>query len=357
MYYIGLMSGTSTDAVDAVLADSAMHIIACASIDLPIDLRTELLALNSVGVNELARSALAANKLADIYSQAVFELLAKSGLNPEQIRAIGAHGQTIRHAPELGYTIQLNAPARIAEKTNIAVVADFRSRDIAAGGQGAPLVPAFHAALFGTDTNRIVLNLGGIANITVLDTNIFGFDTGPANMLLDAWINKNLGVNYDSEGAWGASGTPNQELLDLCLAEPWFNLPPPKSTGRDLFNLAWLESNINRLQSSISANDVQASLIVLSAKSIADAIQKHASNTKEIIVCGGGVKNKALINAINHKTGCIIKTSDDYGVPAQSVEALAFAWLAKANIDGTFACLPSVTGAKHASIAGCIYPA
>lgn len=359
MYYIGLMSGTSTDAVDGVLADEQLNIIASYSQDIPMKLRQTLLSLNSSGDNELARSAIAANQLVDVYTDVVLQLLKLSGLAKDQVLAIGAHGQTIRHVPEQSYTIQLNSPARLVEQTGIAVVADFRSRDIAAGGQGAPLVPAFHAALFGQNKNKAVLNLGGIANITILDNLIKGFDTGPANMLMDAWIKSKLDRNYDHNGEWAISGTSQADLLLALLDEPWFKLAPPKSTGRDLFNLSWLEAKIEifvQAGRKFNNNDIQATLLDLTANTVCNAINNYAKHIEEIILCGGGAHNAALVKKLAKESDRKISSSDAYGVPSQYMEALAFAWLAKANLDGLHACLPSVTGAKHPSIAGCIYP-
>src|SRR5690554_3609628 len=246
--YVGLMSGTSLDAVDAVVL--RMHgpgqgkVVGGASLDIPPALRAELLALNTPGHDELGRAALASSQLAQVYAQAVGDALASTGLAASDISAMGAHGQTVRHRPDMGYTIQLNAPALLAELTGIDVIADFRTRDMAAGGQGAPLVPAFHAALFASDKTRVILNLGGIANITILgrDGSIRGFDTGPANMLMDAWIHRHRQLPFDADGTWAASASPSAALLASMLADPWFALPPPKSTGRDDFNEAWLES-------------------------------------------------------------------------------------------------------------------
>lgn len=356
MYYIGLMSGTSTDAVDGVLADTRLNIIASHSIKIPAPLRAILLELNQSGPDELAKGALAANQLTDIYAAVVAALLQQSQLPASAIQAIGAHGQTVRHAPEQGYSIQLNAPARLVEQTGIAVVADFRSRDIAAGGQGAPLVPAFHAALFGQGQNKVVLNLGGIANITILSAQIMGFDTGPANMLMDAWTQHSTGLAYDANGQLASCGKCNPKLLAAMLAEPWFTLAAPKSTGRDLFNLQWLQQKIRQVAVNLSTADVQATLLHLTSKTIAQAIKEYAADTQEIIVCGGGSKNPVLMAELQAQTGIDIVTSDAYGVATQDMEALAFAWLAKANLESITACLPSVTGARHPSIAGCIYP-
>lgn len=381
-YYIGLMSGTSTDGVDGVLAqlpdatpgsppqrqesaqapaDSrsahAITVLASTSLPLPAALRQDLLALNVTGPDELARAARAANALADCYVDAVAALLGQSGLRAAEIRAIGAHGQTVRHAPESGYTLQINAPARLAEHTGIAVVADFRSRDVAAGGQGAPLVPAFHAARFGCGMGQIVLNLGGIANVTLLDEPVQGFDTGPANMLMDAWIQQHLGQAYDRDGAWAAQGRCHDGLLAALLAEPWLALPPPKSTGRDLFNLAWLQARLDTLPAIPDPVDVQATLLRFSVETIAQAVRRHAPGTRRVLACGGGALNPAFMRALSRSLPCPLGTTADHGVPVQSVEALAFAWLAQAHVLGLPACLPEVTGARHATIAGCLYPA
>ena len=360
--YIGLMSGTSTDGVDGVLADLAgdsIQVLASVSLALPDGLRHELLALNAPGPDELARAARAANALADCYAGVVHALLAQAGLPAGRIRAIGAHGQTVRHAPESGYTLQINAPARLAERTRIAVVADFRSRDVAAGGQGAPLVPAFHAACFGCGAGRAVLNLGGIANLTVLEDPVRGFDTGPANMLMDAWIRRHQGRPYDDQGAWAAQGRPHEGLLAALRAEPWFDAPPPKSTGRDLFSLAWLDDRLAALPSRERPGpaDVQATLLRLSVDTILDAVRRHAPAVREILACGGGVRNPVFMAALAQALPCRLATTETCGVPAQDVEALAFAWLAQAYLQGRPACLPAVTGARHPTIAGCLYPA
>ncbi|MGB3424795.1 MAG: anhydro-N-acetylmuramic acid kinase [Castellaniella sp.] len=359
--YIGLMSGTSTDGVDGVLADlsdGAIRVLASASLALPDELRREFLSLNAPGPDELARAARAANALADCYAAVVGDLLAQTDLPADRVRAIGAHGQTVRHAPESGYTIQINAPARLAEQTGIAVVADFRSRDVAAGGQGAPLVPAFHAARFGCGAGRAVLNLGGIANLTVLEDPVRGFDTGPANMLMDAWIRRHRDQPYDQDGIWAAQGRSHDGLLAALLAEPWFGLTPPKSTGRDLFSQDWLDARLNALSGGdrLQAVDVQATLLRLSADTIANAIRRYAPGTREVLACGGGARNPVFMDALAGALPCPLTTTDAYGVPAQDVEALAFAWLAQAHIQGDPACLPAVTGARHATVAGCLYP-
>lgn len=363
-YFIGLMSGTSTDGADGVLAafsDAKLpQIIAQASRSLPDNLKKELLALNRAGPNELERAGLAACALADLYAQVVRDLLAQTQLPASAVTAIGAHGQTVRHRPELGFTIQLNAPARLTEATDIAVIADFRSRDVAAGGQGAPLVPAFHEAIFASEQTVTILNLGGIANISVIRPGheVIGFDTGPANVLLDMWCQAHTGQPYDDAGAWSAGGQVHTPLLQTLIdKEPWLALPPPKSTGRDLFNLEWLQARLGGF-SSLSAQDVQATLRAFTAETVAQAIRTHAADTRALIVCGGGTGNRALLDELQARLpGLPLSTSDEHGIPSQSMEALAFAWLAHAFMSGHAAGTPSVTGARKKTILGCLYPA
>lgn len=362
--YIGLMSGTSTDGVDGVLVnlenEAKPSCLASVSLDMPPALRTELMALNLPGHDELARSSLAANALADLYTQAVLQLLASAGKTATDVYAIGAHGQTIRHNPAQGYTIQINAPARLAEQTGISVVSDFRSRDIAAGGQGAPLVPAFHAWLFGTSRKLAIVNLGGIANVSLLhpDQITTGFDTGPANMLLDAWAQRHTGQAYDKGGAWAASGTSHAGLLNhLIISEPWLHQPPPKSTGRDLFNMTWLEQRLSSFGLSIEAQDVQATLQSLTVHTIANAIGNWGKDTEELVLCGGGARNQNLVNELTRVLSCPVSLSSDYGVDEQQMEAMAFAWLARAHVLHTPGNLAAVTGARGERILGCIYPA
>ena len=363
-YVIGLMSGTSTDGADGVLAtfppEGSPKILAFASRSMPLPLREEFLSLNQAGPNELERAALASGQLADLYAQVVADLLQQAGLDAAKVAAIGAHGQTVRHRPELGFTIQLNAPARLAEETGIAVVADFRSRDVAAGGQGAPLVPAFHEAIFAADHTVTVLNLGGIANVSILKPghDVIGFDTGPANVLLDMWCLANTGKPFDEDGAWSASGQIHEPLLQtLISSEPWLSLPPPKSTGRDLFNQSWLQSRLAGFEA-LAPEDVQATLRAFTAQTVADAIRAHAPDCRKLIVCGGGTGNTALLRELETRLPDVSLTgSDAYGIDAQSMEALAFAWLAHAFLKGHQAGTPSVTGAKHKTNLGCLYPA
>jgi anhydro-N-acetylmuramic acid kinase len=357
--YAGLMSGTSLDGVDAVLADlSGARPALRASVHhgLARALRAELLALNSPGENELERAALAANDLARAYAAAVEELLASSGTPPAQVRAIGCHGQTVRHRPASGYSAQIGNAALLVELTGVTVVADFRSRDIAAGGQGAPLVPPFHAALFGSRAeNRAVANIGGIANLSCLPASgeIGGFDCGPGNCLLDLWAARHLGKDFDEAGAWAAGGTVAAALLERLLAEPFFALAPPKSTGRDLFNQAWLDA---RGVASHDPRSVQATLLELTARTIADACRRHFAGMQRLIVCGGGAKNRALMDRLGALLGPVAaETSAAHGIDPSLVEAAALAWLAKQALDGAPASLPSVTGARGPRILGAIY--
>jgi anhydro-N-acetylmuramic acid kinase len=372
--YIGLMSGTSMDGVDAVLAafnpSGSPHVLSRTQAVIPSDLRQELLALNQPGDNELHRANMAANALTRIYAQAVSDVLAQSGTSAGSVKAIGAHGQTVRHQPALGYTIQLNSPALLAELTGIDVVADFRSRDVAAGGQGAPLVPIFHHEVFGSERTRVILNLGGIANITVLRPGEvpLGCDTGPANLLLDLWCQAHTGSTYDQNGEWSLSGEPDPELLThLIASEPWFADAPPKSTGRDLFHAQWLLSRLDahtRNSPSTAANsglrpqDVQATLRQLTARTIASCISQLAPDVVEVIACGGGVQNPALMEEIaTAMPGVQILTTKVQGIDPQDVEALAFAWLAWAHQQKTAGNIPAVTGAAGPRVLGATWPA
>ena len=359
-YYIGLMSGTSLDGVDAVLADlSGQRPRILASSHIPFDdgLSATLLALNAPGDNEIDRAALAGNELARAYARAVAALELPSHAAAGAVRALGCHGQTVRHRPELGYTVQLGNAALLAELTGLTVVADFRSRDVAAGGQGAPLVPAFHAAVFASaGEDRVALNLGGIANLTWLprDGEVIGFDTGPASCLLDLWAARHLGTRHDEGGAWGAQGTPDPALLARMLAEPYFSLAPPKSTGRDLFNAGWLES---MLRAGNDARTVQATLMELTAQSVAGAIAQHCAGARRVIVCGGGTRNDALMGRLAELLSpAAVESSAMHGIPPNLVEATAFAWLAQQALEGRSGNLPAVTGARGARILGAVYP-
>lgn len=361
--YAGLMSGTSLDGIDGVLvgagAGGLLH--AHCHQPLPAALRDELLALNSAGgQDELARAARAARDLADAYARVVRSLLATADVPATAVRAIGAHGQTVRHCPEQGYTIQLLDAARLAERAGIDVVADLRSRDVAAGGQGAPLVPAFHAARFGrAGQDRAVLNLGGIANLTLLgaDGSVRGFDTGPANVLLDHWAQQHLGQPYDADGRWAARGRIDATLLAALRDEPFFALPPPKSTGRDLFEPGWLAARLSTVPG-LAPEDVMATLVALTAGTVADALRRHAPAAVTLRVCGGGVRNRTLMQAIARRLpGVDVQDTGAEGVAPEHVEAWAFAWLAEAFVLGQPGNLPAVTGAAGPRRLGALYPA
>jgi len=360
--FIGIMSGTSLDGIDAVLAsigpNGAARIEAARSVPFSEDLRKALFDLQSSGPDEIHRENEAANALAQAYGDLVNALLKHAGKKPSDITAIGAHGQTIRHQPQFGYTHQTLNPALLAEITNIDVVADFRSRDLAAGGHGAPLVPAFHAQQFQSDKDIAILNIGGIANLTLLPkTGVAkGFDCGPGNMLMDAWIERHQQKSFDQDGAWATQGKVHEPLLSRMLSDPFFKKAPPKSTGRDDFHLAWLEKHIGN--EVIQAVDIQMSLLHLTAVSALEALILHAPETQKLIVCGGGVKNTALMDLLRTKAPQLeIISSDSVGVDAQLVEALAFAWLAWAHKEKRPANLPAVTGAKGLRILGACYPA
>lgn len=359
-FYIGLMSGTSLDGVDGVLADFSgrgIRTLDAAFTPFPAGLRAELMALQAASANELEREALAANALARCYAECVQMLAAAA---PGPVRAVAVHGQTIRHRPELGFTRQTNNPALLAELTGIDVIADFRSRDVAAGGQGAPLVPAFHEARFGKRGQvRVVVNIGGIGNISVLhgDGRVSGYDTGPGNVLMDLWIARHQGQAYDQDGAWAATGTVDTPLLDLLLDEPYFRQPPPKSTGRDLFHADWLDAKLAQ-RPGLDPSDVQATLTRLTAVSIARAIQAEA-NAQAVYVCGGGAYNGVLLRDLADALGGSIPvaSTETLGVAPNRVEALAFAWLGYRFLRRQPGNLPAVTGAAGPRILGALYPA
>ena len=370
-FYIGLMSGTSLDGIDAVLAKIGPNGEASAqmAVSTPFTpgLLQALVELQSPGPNELHREKQAANALALAYAEAAMQLLNQAQLKPADITAIGAHGQTIRHQPELGenlaYTHQTLNAALLAEKTGIDVIADFRSRDLAAGGHGAPLVPAFHAQQFASAEDIAIVNIGGIANLTLLPNNgnVIGFDCGPGNMLMDAWIFEQQGNRFDQDGAWALEGKVDDVLLSKLLNDPFFSQHPPKSTGRDNFHLSWLLEKLG--DKNDLAEDVQATLLHLSVHSILEALARYAPQTQKLIVCGGGAKNKALMNLLETKKvdffkhALQISTSDSVGIDPQLVEGLAFAWLAWAHKEKRPANLPAVTGAKGPRILGAYYPA
>jgi anhydro-N-acetylmuramic acid kinase len=379
--YIGLMSGTSLDGIDGVLVDFDAHgrpdMRRHASAELPTALRAELLALNTPGDDEIHRAALAANALVRCYAEVVAQLLHPmddTDMAHDSVAAIGAHGQTVRHRPGefdgIGYTLQLNNPALLAELTGIDVIADFRTRDIAAGGQGAPLVPAFHRAVFGRVGDTVaVLNIGGISNLSVLPPAavaadagadpvgpVLGFDCGPGNALMDHWCQRHTGQPFDRSGRWAASGAVLPDVLADLLCDPYFAKAPPKSTGRDLFHPDWLAA---RLQGrTTTPADVQATLTELTAAACADDVRRHAGAARELIVCGGGAFNDHLMARLAARLpGVDVVSSAARGLPPQQVEAAAFAWLARAMMRRESGNLASVTGARGERVLGALYPA
>jgi anhydro-N-acetylmuramic acid kinase len=366
--FIGLMSGTSLDGVDGVLADfttGRLRVLRHETAPFSGSLRSELLALNTSGADELHRAALAGNALARSYAGVVQALLDVARLQPKDIEAIGAHGQTVRHRPLMfdgtGYSLQLNNPSLLAELCGIAVVADFRSRDLAAGGQGAPLVPAFHQGVFGlSGESRAVLNLGGIANLSILsaDGSVTGFDCGPANALMDHWCQRHTGQAYDAGGAWASRGHVLPALLSALLAEPYLQWAPPKSTGRDLFNAPWLEAQLQRHAAAAAPEDVQATLAEFTAQICAHDVKRHGAGSRTLVVCGGGALNTHLMQRLaDLLPGVAVDSSALHGLPPLQVEAAAFAWLARQALRGAPGSLPAVTGARGTRVLGGIYPA
>ena len=364
--YIGLMSGTSLDAIDvaAVSFEPAFVLHASHTTEIPATLKAQIIQLTLPGNNEIDLMGQVHHALGGLFAHAVNKLIKDNSLPLARITAIGSHGQTIRHRPEFGFTLQIGDASLIAEKTGITTVADFRSRDMAAGGQGAPLVPAFHEALFRSEVeDRILLNIGGMANLTFLPADpaspIQGFDTGPGNILLDSWIQQHTDKNYDEDGNWAASGTCQPDLLASLLSLPYFTEPPPKSTGREQFNLEWLQTHIDKQACNYSAEDIQATLLELTAITCCQSIQEHISSSGfSLYICGGGSHNTALVNRIAeqlnpHK----VSNTLELGLPADWVESAAFAWLAYRCIKQESGNLPSVTGAHAPRILGAIYHA
>jgi anhydro-N-acetylmuramic acid kinase len=380
MLYIGLMSGTSADAIDAALLrlppGGGFELLATHAHPLPAELKNRIAALCEPGAgvagealrerDRLDELGALDTRLGELFAQAALALLAKTGHRPVEIRAIGSHGQTLRHRPAGAdpFTLQLGNPAVIAERTGITTVADFRRRDLAAGGQGAPLAPAFHAFAFrAARCARAILNIGGIANLTYLPAGestetVLGFDTGPGNTLLDQWIRRTLGEDYDRDGAWAAGGRPQAALLEVLLADPYFRRLPPKSTGREYFHLGWLERALAHFAAPPSPQDVQATLLALTARSIAQALREYLPPVGELFVCGGGAHNRALLARLAEELpGIPVRTTDSLGLAPDWVEAAAFAWLAHRTLEGLPGNLPSVTGAARAVILGGIYKA
>jgi anhydro-N-acetylmuramic acid kinase len=368
--YIGLMSGTSLDGVDGVLVDftpqacAGLHVLAHTHCSFSPALATELLALNTAGDNELHRAALCGNQMARVYADTVHALLKDNTAWRNQVMAVAAHGQTVRHQPQrfdaTGYTLQLINPALLAELCGLDVVADLRSRDVAAGGQGAPLVSPFHRAVFAPKNHTVgVLNVGGISNLTALhaDGRTLGWDCGPGNALMDHWCQHHTGQPFDDAGAWGASGRVIPDLLQRLLAEPYLAQTPPKSTGRDLFNPAWLAAHVSA-QDVARPADVQATLTEFTAAVCAADVRSHVQNARELLVCGGGAYNLHLMQRLGaHLPGVAVLTTATRGLPPNQVEACAFAWMARAFMQRDCANLPSVTGASGPRPLGAWYPA
>lgn len=364
--YIGLMSGTSVDAIDAVLVNFApdFALIETHSVALSEPVRRDILALCQSGADEIERMGRLDRELGLLFAEAANGVLAKSPYQTNDICAIGSHGQTIRHRPSgaLPFTLQIGDPNTIAEKTGIRVVADFRRRDIAAGGQGAPLVPAFHADSFRTkECHRIVLNLGGIANITVLPSSVvaaevYGFDTGPANMLMDAWIRLHKNLSMDKNGEWAASGNVLPELLERLLAHSFFALPAPKSTGREDFHIDWLNAELAAWGKEAKPEDVQATLLELTAYSVAQAVLQTKLESGELLMCGGGAFNPVLWARLQQLLPeWKLCSTADFGLAPNWVEATAFAWMARQTVLGLTGNLPSVTGAEGFRVLGGVY--
>ncbi len=354
--YIGLMSGTSIDGIDAALVDFSQpypKLVDSYYLAYETSFRKSILALCQPGENEINRLGEIDILLGKQFAAAALALLRKNQIENTQVKAIGCHGQTIRHHPSLKFTLQIGDPNIIAAETGITTIADFRRRDIAWGGQGAPLVPAFHQAVFSAERDRAIVNIGGIANVTLLSQNkISGFDTGPGNTLLDAWAEKHLQQTQDTAGNWGKQGAIQKKLLTAMLEDSFFGQIPPKSTGREYFNLHWLEQFSPANYQPI---DIQATLTELTAQSILNAIQPYFS-IGEILICGGGFHNQFLIQRLceNGPTYSIAST-EKYGIHPDWVEATAFAWLAKQTLTRQPVNLMNVTGAKQASILGGVY--
>ncbi|WGL14984.1 anhydro-N-acetylmuramic acid kinase [Microbulbifer bruguierae] len=366
--YIGLMSGTSVDCIDAVLVEfseteGSLHCLTRAAVGHPIssEMREAILALCAPGPSELDRAGQLDRQLGQEFAAATLAVLHEAGVKPSAITAIGSHGQTVRHRPpgsvSTPFSLQLGDPNTIAAMTGITTVADFRRRDMALGGQGAPLMPAFHNAVFRTDRDRAVVNIGGMANITELSASgaVRGYDTGPGNALLDYWVKLHKGTAYDANGDWAASGTPHPELLHRLMADPFFAAPAPKSTGREAFNPSWLERACAGLE--LAPVDVQATLAEVTAATIADGVQEFARGG-ELLVCGGGARNRDLLERLGRRLPTwAVAPTDQYGIDADWVEGAGFAWLARQTMLGLSGNCPAVTGAQRESVLGGIFPA
>ena len=369
MYFVGLMSGTSADGIDAALVsfDAQGKPKICATLHTPYsaEILADLIPLSEASGNEYPKLDELDKRLGELFADSVNRLLQQSGIDRGQISAIGSHGHTVRHEPNLPkpFSLQIGDASIIAAKTGITTVADFRSGDIAAGGQGAPLVPAFHQSVFSsTNSNRAIVNIGGIANVTYLPaddtTPVLGFDTGPGNTLLDHWIKQCRQIDFDTGGNWAAQGHCDDRLLDALLADPYFDLSPPKSTGKEYFNLAWLKNIANTVADTFAPEDIQATLAMLTARTIALALARWLPETREIYLCGGGCKNHHLVSLLEAQCSPIpIQETSVLGIDPDWVEAAAFAWLAKQALEGKPGNLPSVTGARSAVPLGKIFSA
>jgi len=366
-FYVGLISGTSIDAIDCALVDfdrSRPEIVATRAHAMPDSLRETLLRLADDPAPTLGEVAIADVELGRQLADSVLTLLSQAKVPPSEVRAIGSHGQTIRHCPDgaFPYSVQIGDPNIVAETTRITTVADFRRRDLAAGGQGAPLVPAFHHVVFNeVGRGQVVVNLGGIANITILpparDRSIGGFDSGPGNVLLDSWARRHLGTRMDEDGRWTCSGKMDNALQELLLSDDYLSRPPPKSTGREHFNIRWLEKHLVRLGGSIGPEDVQRTLTEFTARTVADSIQSYAGEVSEILVCGGGANNPFLMDRLARSVEpSVVISTAARGVPPDWVEAIAFAWFARRTLQGLPGNVPRVTGARRPVVIGGIYP-
>jgi len=360
--YVGVITGTSVDGLDLALLEIDEHIrfLRTETVPLETTLRDQLLALGQPGPDEIDRLGAADQQLGLAIGRGINRFLEAADIDGKDVAAIGSHGQTVRHRPDgaAPFTMQIGDPNQITETTGIACVADFRRRDMAAGGQGAPLVPPFHAALFRVAAeHRVIANIGGISNITVLSRDgsnpVSGFDTGPGNGLMDAWIDHCRSEPFDADGSWAASGHCDQSLLNQMLADPYLSRQPPKSTGREHYNLAWLTDR--RGAFSTSNVDVQATLLDFTASTLCAAIKRWAPNSQRLLVCGGGRNNKALMNRLASLAPCPVETTDQHGVDGDGLEAAAFAWLAHRRLQGLSGNEPAVSGARGSRILGAVY--
>lgn len=362
--YLGLISGTSADAVNAALVHfngDRIDLRATSVTPIPPPLRRQILDLYSPGYDEIDRVGVLDRQLGTLFGECALQLLASVGVPPEDVNAIGSHGQTIRHRPAaaLPFTVQIADPNTIAQVTGIPTVADFRRRDIACGGEGAPLAPGLHHALFASPhETRAVLNIGGIANLTILSARgaAIGFDTGPGNGLMDSWVHRHLGSDFDKDGAWASTGRVNNPLLSRLLAHAYFTQPPPKSTGREEFTLSWVDQVLTEFPDVPSA-DVQATLLQLTVVTIADAVSDYCPASAKVYVCGGGIHNSFLIERLQSKLQPrLLSSTAELGLDPDWVEAVTFAWLAMRTRNNLFGNLKDVTGAQEDAVLGCVYP-